>query len=157
MLDFLEEFKLLSPDIFIVNEDGNVLEKRKLCEEIGVEYIILKRDPHPGLQPRSTTSLRDLCTIPYRIDIAGGWLDQPFVSKFYSGPVLTISIHPTIEFNERSGDGHQHPAAAIEMWGSRLPGGDPEKLAKMLFCYDNPPGTTEISGSQDAMGSFSLG
>jgi cytidyltransferase-like protein len=152
MLDFLEEFKQLSPDIFIVNEDGNILEKRKLCEEMGVEYIILKRDPHPGLQPRSTTALRDLCTIPYRIDIAGGWLDQPFVSKFYPGPVLTISIHPTIEFNERSGMATSTRRAAIEMWGPRLPAGDPEKLAKMLFCYDNPPGTTEISGSQDAIG-----
>jgi cytidyltransferase-like protein len=152
MLDFLEEFKQLSPDIFIVNEDGNILEKRKLCEEKGVEYIILKRDPHPGLQPRSTTALRDLCTIPYRIDIAGGWLDQPWVSKFYPGPVLTISIHPTIDFNERSGMATSTRRAAIEMWGTRLPAGDPEKLAKMLFCYDNPPGTTEISGSQDAIG-----
>ena len=42
--------------------------------------------------------------------------------------------------------------AAIEMWGSRLPTGDPEKLAKVLFCFDNPPGTKEISGSQDAIG-----
>ncbi len=152
MLDFLEEFKQLSPDIFIVNEDGNLLEKRKLCEEIGVEYVILKRDPHPGLQPRSTTALRDLCIIPYRIDIAGGWLDQPFVSKFFPGPVLTISIHPTIEFNERSGMATSTRRAAIEMWGPRLPAGSPEKLAKILFCYDNPPGTTEISGSQDAIG-----
>jgi galactokinase/mevalonate kinase-like predicted kinase len=38
------------------------------------------------------------------------------------------------------------------MWGPRLPAGDPEKLAKVLFCYDNPPGTKEISGSQDAIG-----
>jgi cytidyltransferase-like protein len=152
MLDFLEEFKQLCPDIFIVNEDGNTLEKRKLCEKMGVEYIILKRDPYPGLQPRSTTALRDMCTIPYRIDIAGGWLDQPFVSKFYAGPVLTISIQPTIDFNERSGMATSTRRAAIEMWGPRLPAGDPEKLAKMLFCYDNPPGTTEISGSQDAIG-----
>ena len=27
-----------------------------------------------------------------------------------------------------------------------------EKLAKTLFCYDNPPGTAVISGSQDAIG-----
>jgi len=42
--------------------------------------------------------------------------------------------------------------AALDMWGPRLPVGDPEKLAKVLFCYDNPPGTAEISGSQDAIG-----
>jgi galactokinase/mevalonate kinase-like predicted kinase len=38
------------------------------------------------------------------------------------------------------------------MWGPRLPPGDPEKLAKILFCYDNPPGTKVISGSQDSIG-----
>jgi len=42
--------------------------------------------------------------------------------------------------------------SAIDLWGPRLPAGDPEKLAKILFCYDNPPGTQEISGSQDAIG-----
>ena len=41
---------------------------------------------------------------------------------------------------------------AIELWGFKLPAGDPEKIAKILFCYDNPPGTTTISGSQDAIG-----
>jgi hypothetical protein len=42
--------------------------------------------------------------------------------------------------------------SAIELWGPRIPPGDYEKLAKILFCYDNPPGTEEISGSQDAIG-----
>ncbi|HVO76225.1 MAG TPA: hypothetical protein VMT35_19540 [Ignavibacteriaceae bacterium] len=42
-------------------------------------------------------------SILYRIDLAGGWLDQPFVGKCYPGPVFTISLEPTIEFNERSG------------------------------------------------------
>jgi len=41
---------------------------------------------------------------------------------------------------------------ALELWGPRLPAGDPAKLAKILFCYDNPPGTKEISGSQDSIG-----
>ncbi len=152
MLDFLNEFHLVKPDIFIVNEDGNIPEKKKLCEEHNVQYVILKRDPHPGLAVRSTTALRGVSAIPYRIDICGGWLDQPFVSKYYPGPVLTISIHPTIEFNERSGMASSTRRAAIDLWGPRLPAGSPEKLAKMLFCYDNPPGTEEISGSQDSIG-----
>ena len=152
MLDFVAELKAIMPDIFIVNEDGNIPEKRKLCEDLGIEYKILQRDPHPGLTARSTTALRDINTIPYRIDIAGGWLDQPFVSKYYPGPVLTVSIHPTVEFNERSGMASSTRRAGIEMWGPRLPTGDPNKLAKILFCYDNPPGTEEISGSQDSIG-----
>jgi cytidyltransferase-like protein len=152
MLDFINEFKSIKPDIFVVNEDGNIPEKRKLCKTQGVEYIILRRQPHEGLIPRSSTALRDICTVPYRIDIAGGWLDQPFVSKYFPGPVLTVSIHPTIEFNERSGMATSTRRAAIDMWGPRLPAGDPEKLAKILFAYDNPPGTQEISGSQDSIG-----
>ncbi len=151
-LDFSEELKSLRPDYFVVNEDGNTPDKKKFCEEQGVQYIILKREPSEGLQARSTTALRNVVTIPYRIDLAGGWLDQPFVSKFYPGPVLTISLQPTIEFNERSGMASSTRRAAIELWGPRLPVDNPEKLAKILFCYDNPPGTEEISGSQDAIG-----
>lgn len=152
MLDFLDEFRQIKPDIFIVNEDGNLPDKRKLCAEFGVEYLVLERTPKTGLSPRSTTALRTICTIPFRIDIAGGWLDQPFVSKFHPGPVITISLEPTIDFNDRSGMASSTRRSAIELWGPRLPPGDPEKLAKILFSYDNPPGTTEISGSQDAIG-----
>ncbi len=152
MLDFEKELREIRPDIFIVNEDGNLLEKEKLCAELGIEYKILKREPYPGLSPRSTTALRNHNAIPYRIDLCGGWLDQPFVSKYYPGPVLTISIHPTIEFNERSGMATSTRRKAIELWGPRLPADDPEKLAKILFAYDNPPGTQEVSGSQDSIG-----
>jgi len=84
--------------------------------------------------------------------VAGGWLDQPFVSRHHPGSVITISIEPTIEFNERSGMASSTRRKAIELWNSDLPSGNPEKLAKILFTYDNPPGTTEFSGSQDALG-----
>lgn len=152
MLDFLEEFKQIHPDILIVNEDGNLLAKRRLCEELGVEYVILHRIPHPGLTARSTTSLRTVNTMPFRIDMAGGWLDQPFVSKYYPGPVITVSIEPTIEFNDRSGMASSTRRKAIDLWGPRLPHNDTEKLARILFAYDNPPGTPFISGSQDSIG-----
>ncbi len=152
ILDFAEELKAIRPDIFIVNEEGNTPDKRELVESLGIEYHVLRRDPHPGLAARSTTALRDVCRIPYRIDVAGGWLDQPFVSKLYPGAVITVSLEPTVEFNERSGMATSTRRAAIELWGPRLPIDNYEKLAKILFCYDNPPGTTEISGAQDAIG-----
>jgi galactokinase/mevalonate kinase-like predicted kinase len=41
---------------------------------------------------------------------------------------------------------------AIELWRTALPGGDPEQTARILFACDNPPGTAEVSGSQDALG-----
>ena len=152
VLDFLDEIKELKPDIFVVNEDGNLPTKRDLCAELNIEYKILKRTPHQGLSPRSTTVLRGISQIPYRIDLAGGWLDQPYVSKFYPGSVLTISIEPTIEFNERSGMASSTRRKAVELWGTKLPVFPEEKLARLLFCYDNPPGTQEISGAQDAIG-----
>lgn len=152
MLDFQQEFKELQPDMMIVNEDGNLLAKRKLCEEHGVEYLVLHRTPHGALAARSTTALRNVVTMPFRIDLAGGWLDQPYVSKYYPGPVLTISIEPTIEFNHRSGMASSTRNKAIDLWGPRLPSDNPERLARILFAYDNPPGTEYISGSQDSIG-----
>jgi cytidyltransferase-like protein len=152
MLDFLDEFNQLQPDVMVVNADGHTLEKQQLCEARGVEYIVLQREPHGDLPPRSTTALRTVNQMPFRIDLAGGWLDQPYVSKYYPGAVVTISIEPTIQFNDRSGMASSTRRAAIDLWGTRLPPGDPEKLAKILFCYDNPPGTEVISGSQDSIG-----
>jgi len=152
MLDFIDALKEIKPDYFIVNEDGDIPDKRRLCDQSGIQYITLKREPKTGLTPRSATALKTINLIPYRIDLAGGWLDQPFVSSLYPGAVITISIEPSLEFNERSGMATSTRNKAIDLWGPRLPAGDPEKLAKLLFCYDNPPGTKEISGSQDAIG-----
>jgi len=152
ILDFKAELREMMPDYFIVNADGHIPEKRDLCHELGIEYIILERKPHPGFDPRSTTQLRQRDYLPYRIDLAGGWLDQPMVSKHYPGPVITISLEPTLEFNERSGMATSTRRHAKELWGPKLPQGNYEKIAKMLFCYDNPPGTKTISGSQDAIG-----
>jgi cytidyltransferase-like protein len=152
MLDFARELETMRPDMFVVNADGNLREKRELCERLGIEYRVLERVPHAGLPPRSTTDLRALPTIPYRIDLCGGWLDQPRVSKKYPGPVITISLEPTIDFNERSGMATSTRRKAIELWGPRLPVGDPEQLAKILFAYDNPPGTAYVSGAQDTIG-----
>jgi cytidyltransferase-like protein len=152
IMDFVEELKEVKPHLLVVNNDGNTLAKQKLCEELGIGYLVLRRAPRENLPSRSTSSLRRECHIPYRIDLAGGWLDQPFVSKLCGGPVLTISIEPILEFNERSGMASSSRKRAIELWQTDLPGGDPEKLAKVLFAYENPPGTSEFSGSQDALG-----
>jgi len=84
--------------------------------------------------------------IPYRIDLAGGWFDQPFVSSVFPGSVITISIEPTTEFNERSGMATSTRKTAIELWGNELPDADPQSTAAMLFASDNPPGKAFISG-----------
>jgi hypothetical protein len=136
----------------VVNEDGFSEDKVQLCKQEGIELIVLQREPADGLQARSTTDLRKLTNIPYRIDLAGGWLDQPFVSLHAPGAVITVSIEPELEFNERSGMASSTRKYAIELWQNKLPEGNEERTAKMLFAYENPPGKTEIAGSQDAIG-----
>lgn len=152
ILDFIDDLKELKPDIFFVNSDGHSALKEQLCKELHIEYIVSKRIPHPGLPTRSTTALREECRIPYRIDLAGGWLDQPNVSSLYPGAVLTISIEPDYDFNDRSGMSTSSRKKAIELWQVDIPTGDKEKLAKTLFCFENPPGTKYVSGSQDSLG-----
>lgn len=152
ILDFEEDLRRFKPDIFFVNEDGHTPAKEELCREIGIKYVVGKRKPHTGLPARSTTALRQECRIPYRIDLAGGWLDQPFVSKYTSGAVITLCIEPDYEFNDRSGMATSSRQKAIELWQTDLPEGDPEKTARTLFCFENPPGAPYVSGSQDAIG-----
>ncbi len=152
ILDFIPEIENLKPDILFVNEDGHSPLKEEYCYQNGIEYIISKRIPHEGLPARSTTALRNECRIPYRIDLGGGWLDQPFVSKYFPGAVITISIEPDYDFNDRSGMSTSTRKKAIDLWQTNIPEGDKDKLAKILFCYENQPGVDYVSGSQDSLG-----
>ncbi|MDR0954119.1 MAG: adenylyltransferase/cytidyltransferase family protein [Rikenellaceae bacterium] len=153
ILDFEEDIRQFRPDIFYVNEDGHSAQKEALCRALGIEYVIGQRIPHTGLPVRSTTLLRQECRIPYRLDLAGGWLDQPFVSQYCDGAVLTLCIEPDIEFNDRSGMATSARKKAIELWQTDLPPGDPEQIARLVFSLENAPGQTEyVSGSQDAIG-----
>lgn len=152
LIDFDKEIKELKPDIFFVNEDGYTPDKQALCKELGIQLIVSRRQPVKGLPIRSTTALRSECRIPFRLDLAGGWLDQPFVSQHYPGPVITISIEPDYDFNDRSGMSSSTRKKAIRLWETDIPEGDTELLAQTLFSFENPPGTQYISGSQDSIG-----
>ncbi|MFA4960713.1 MAG: adenylyltransferase/cytidyltransferase family protein [Candidatus Pacearchaeota archaeon] len=150
LLDFLEELKEIKPDCFIVNEEGHIEEKEELCKRLGIEYKILKRIPKEGLPQRSATKILE-GSVPYRIDLAGGWLDQPFVSELSSGPVIVISIEPEIEFSKRSGMATSTREIAKGLVKKGLILHD-EENAKILFGLENPPGKKEIAGSQDSLG-----
>ena len=97
-IDFEEIVDMVKPDIFVVNSDGGSDVKREFCRKRGIEYVELQRRPEEWLDARSTTSLRSVakCAIPYRIDLAGTWIDQPYVSQYAPGWALTISIEPTV-------------------------------------------------------------
>lgn len=152
IMDFKEDVLRLQPDIFFVNTDGYTEDKKTFCEEHGIQLIVSKRVPSPGLPVRSTTALRQTCYIPYRVELCGGWLDQPSVNQLSPGAVIVMSIEPTIEFNDRAGMATSSRKKAIELWQTCIPPGNREELARMLFCMENPPGTKVISGSQDQLG-----
>lgn len=57
-LDAEPEITALKPDIYAVNEDGDRGGKREFCASRGIEYLVLKRTPAPGLPRRSSTDLR---------------------------------------------------------------------------------------------------
>jgi len=152
MLDFEPDMKRIKPDIFIVNSDGHTTEKEKLCRDQGVEYIILERIPEPGLPARSSSGTKRDMQFPYRICIAGGWMDQPWVSEVYPGAVVVAQLRPDIEFNERAGMATSSRKVALELWGGKIPEGDPVRNARLLFGAENPPGSQYVSGSQDHLG-----
>jgi cytidyltransferase-like protein len=57
-LDAEPEIDRIRPDIYAVNEDGDKGGKREFCAKKGIEYLVLKRTPAPGLPKRSSTDLR---------------------------------------------------------------------------------------------------
>lgn len=155
MLDFIDTLDAVKPDIFVVNSDGGSELKRELCRSRGIEYVELERVPDSGLEARSTTSLRKgvKSNLPYRVDVAGTWIDQPYVSEHGSGWALTFSIEPNHEFMERGGMATSTRNAARKIWPYELPNYNEEMLARLLFCFENDPENKgHISGAQDAIG-----
>jgi cytidyltransferase-like protein len=57
-LDAEPEIRHIKPDKYAVNEDGDKPVKREYCQAHGIEYVVLKRLPKPGLTRRESTHLR---------------------------------------------------------------------------------------------------
>ena len=155
ILDFLPTLDIVKPDILVVNSDGGSEDKRRVCEERGIEYVVLERDPHEGLEARSSTALKKSpCQLPTRLDLAGTWIDQPYVSCHHPGWALTISLEPSFEIRDRCGLSTSTRNVIKRIWPYQLPNMDPETLARLVFCFENHPEREDgiISGAQDAIG-----
>ncbi|MBQ5713318.1 MAG: adenylyltransferase/cytidyltransferase family protein [Bacteroidaceae bacterium] len=155
VMDFVPTVEMLKPDRFVVNADGSSEEKRRFCEERNIEYIVLERTPAKGLNARSSTDIKtEICEIPTRLDLAGTWIDQPYVSCFAPGWALTISLLPNFEIRERCGLSTSTRKQIQKIWPMKLPDMDAEMLAKLVFCFENDPERSDgiISGAQDAIG-----
>lgn len=155
VMDFVPTLDIVRPDIFVVNEDGASAEKERVCRERGIEYVVLKRTPQEGLTARSSTDLKAAtCQLPTRIDLAGTWIDQPYVSCYGGGWAVTVSVEPTFEVRERCGLSTSTRNVIKSIWPLRLPEMQPEILARLVFCFENSPERENgfISGAQDAIG-----
>ena len=172
VIDYIPTLDLVKPDVFVVNAEGGSDEKRQLCAERGIEYIELERTPAEGLIARSSSSLKaelskeakegnesDLSIypsgpIPTRLDLAGTWIDQPYVSMYHPGWAITISLEPTFGVRDRCGLSTSTRKMIQRIWPVKLPKMDPETLARLVFCFENHPEREDghISGAQDSIG-----
>ena len=58
-MDFVDNFPDSLIDILIVNQDQDFPEKREFCKRCNIEYIVLERNPEPGLPVRTSTQMRE--------------------------------------------------------------------------------------------------
>jgi hypothetical protein len=92
--------------------------------------------------------------IPYRMALAGGWIDQPFVSRLNPDPpgsMVVVSLQPTVRYMELCGMGTSTRNVAMKLWGGELPSRPAETLIHELYAVENA-GKAEPSGSQDMAG-----
>ncbi len=92
--------------------------------------------------------------IPYRLALAGGWIDQPFVSRLNPHPpgsMVVVSLEPMFRFMDRSGMATSTREIALKLWTGPLPDRPAAELARELYAAENR-GKADPSGSQDMIG-----
>src|SRR5688572_2177566 len=95
--------------------------------------------------------------IPYRMALAGGWIDQPFVSRFNTSPpgsMVVVSLEPIVRFMQRAGIATGTRNVARKIWNDKLPvGRSREELVRELY-YEENKDRVDPSGSQDMIGTI---
>ncbi len=97
---------------------------------------------------------RLLGSIPNRLQLAGGWIDQPFVSRYNPKPpgsMVVVQLEPDFRPMDRSGIASGTRAIAMKLWKGRVPNRPLEKLVRELYAVENA-GKADPSGSQDMIG-----
>ena len=110
----------------------------------------------PTKAPPTSASLQGaIGNFPYRLQMAGGWIDQPFVSEANPEPpgsMVVVSMQPTVRYMERSGMATGTRRVAQQLWGDQLPTQRaPDALVRELYAAENE-GQADPSGSQDMCG-----
>lgn len=93
-------------------------------------------------------------SIPHRLALAGGWIDQPFVSRLNPAPpgsMVVVSVQPDCLFMDRAGIAGGTRQVALRLWGGGLPARPREELVRELYAAENQD-KSQPSGSQDMIG-----
>lgn len=91
---------------------------------------------------------------PYRLALAGGWIDQPFVSRHNPEPpgsMVVVSLVPDLRYMERAGMATGTRKVLLRLWPDAMPDRDPQTLVRELYAAENE-GRADPSGSQDMIG-----
>jgi hypothetical protein len=97
---------------------------------------------------------RLLGSLPNRLQLAGGWIDQPIVSRHNPEPpgsMVVVQIEPNFRPMDRSGIASSTRVMAMKLWGGHLPSRPRDQLVRELYQAENR-GKAEPSGSQDMIG-----
>lgn len=108
---------------------------------------MLKRGP--GSEVRALIG-----SIPNRLQLAGGWIDQPFVSRHNPsafGSMVVVQIEPDFLPMDRSGLASSTRTIAARIWNGAVPRRPLQDLVRELYAAENE-GKAEPSGSQDMIG-----
>ena len=95
-----------------------------------------------------------LGTIPNRLQLGGGWIDQPFMSKLNPKPpgsMVVVQIEPDFRPMCRSGIASSTRIVAMDIWNGKLPKRPKAELVRELYHAENTY-KSEPSGSQDMIG-----
>ena len=92
--------------------------------------------------------------IPHRMALAGGWIDQPFLSRHNPEPpgsMVVVALEPVFWFMDRCGMATSTRRIATRLWNGALPDRPRAELVRELYWAENA-GKAEPSGSQDMIG-----
>ena len=95
ILDFVDELRELMPDCFVTNADGHIPEKRELCRDLGIEYIVLERRPRDGFSGGHVASWSKIARrirVPLGFAFAALylWLANPTLASLALGSIFVV-------------------------------------------------------------------
>ena len=106
------------------------------------------------MTPPGTANSDMIGKLPYRMAFAGGWIDQPFISRLNPAPpgsMVVVALEPLCRFMDRCGMGTSTRKVASALWHEDIPDLDPQELVRELYFAENQ-GRDDPSGSQDMIG-----